>query len=345
MHTVGLPRTCLGFTNILFFLIGCIIFVICLWCAVNTEFFKDVNYTVTKSDLVAVIADFVNLRLWWTPLTSILIPIAAIAMMTSCCGILGAGCKIQCAIKSYIFLVTALSLTFAWIFFITGVYNVYTNNSKTREYLQFTIHNAYGRKNDLITYFWDYVMVNYGCCGAVNYKDFAESNWRKVNKDRLHPVQCCKLRDADKLAAFSENCTKSVDPNIQSHINFGCIDALRDAIESNKGMLIFYFILLTCVYSVVILFSYCIVKGEPLLGAMAGNFTSLLPSMTPKTPKDVDMTPSHASLQNMRLVKEPPQKIVKVVSAVNPFQVYELQPNAYGGRGDTFHSNSMRGLV
>ncbi|XP_026743347.1 tetraspanin-1-like [Trichoplusia ni] len=336
MHTIGLPRTCLGFTNILFFMFGFVGLIICVWCALNTEFFRDVNYTITKSSLVDVVAKFVNLNLWLTPLTTILIPIALLSMMTSCCGVLGAGCKVKCAVKTYIFLVSMLSLIAFWIFFISGVYNIYTKNESTKRSLQISIRQYYGKENDFITYIWDYIMVKHECCGAVNYKDFAKSPWLKTNPNKIYPVQCCKLANVSALIPVSKDCGTNLDPEILSNKDVGCFGALRIAIVNNKGKIIFYIILIAFLYSTLTLFAYCIIRGEPLLGAMAGRFTELLPSKARDDGNKV--IPSNVSLGNMVYVEEQPKKVVKVVSSANPFQSYKYTPSAYNNSEDYRHT-------
>lgn len=324
MHTVGLPRTCLGFTNMLFFIFGVVGCIVCVWCVVNTDFFREVNYTVTKSSLVSVIANFVNLKLYLTPMTTILIPIAVLTIFTSCCGILGAGCKIKCAIKSYIFLVTVVSSTAFWLFFVSGIYNIYTNNENTLRYMRSTISSSYGKENDLITYLWDYIMVNYECCGAVDYKDFVDTNWHKANSDMLYPIQCCKLVNKTSLVPLSKDCTKTHEPQAQANSNTSCFDTLRTGIIDNKGKIIFYIILVALIYAVLMLFAYCIIRGEPLIKAIAGNLGDLLPKRQEHSNKEV---PSNSSLDNMMFAEEPPHKVVKVVSAINPFLTYQFTPN------------------
>ncbi|CAH0401397.1 unnamed protein product [Chilo suppressalis] len=327
MHTVGLPRTCLGFTNILFFVFGFIGFGVCLWCAVNTQFFEDVNYTITKSSMVSDIAEFVNLKLWYTPMTTILMILAILTMMTSCCGILSAGCQLKCAVKSYIFLVTIISSVAFWVFFISGTYNIYTKNENTRSYFEKTIKYNYGMENDVITYFWNYLMMEYECCGANSYKDFADSNWQKKS-NKLYPVQCCKLENRTALTPISKECTQSVDPSIQTNAEIGCFDLLSKAIASNKGKLIFYVVLSVVSYLVLILFAYCVIRGEPLLGALAGSWE--LPASKAENPH-TEPVPVRSYAQNISYTEEPPKKVVRVISAVNPFQTYKFTPNAYGG--------------
>ncbi|XP_023939295.2 tetraspanin-1-like [Bicyclus anynana] len=338
MHTIGLPRTCLGFTNLLFFITGFIGCVICIWCIVNTEFFREVNYTVTKSSLVATIANFVNLKLWVTPVTTILIPIAIITMLSSCCGILGAGCKMKCAIKSYIFLTTVLLTTAFWLFFISGVYNIYTNNQNTLRYMKSTISSNYGKENDLITYVWDYIMVNYECCGAVDYKDFIDTKWHRSNLDKLYPIQCCKLKNQTGLVPISDDCTKSTEPEAQSNTNVSCFNSLRTSIGDNKGKIIFYMIFFGLAYSVLVLFAYCIIRGEPLITAITGNPRGLLLKRQEQTNREI---PSGTSLDNMMFMEEPPQRVVRVVSAINPFQTYKFTPNVHDTRSNTY-SYDMR---
>ncbi|XP_031765615.2 tetraspanin-1-like [Galleria mellonella] len=326
MHTVGLPRTCLGFTNILFFLFGLIGCIICVWCAINTEFFQDVNYTVTKSSLVDAIARSVNLKLWFTPLTSFLIPLTVLTMVTSCCGILGSGCKFKCAIKSYIFLITVLSSVAFWVIFISGIYNIYTRNEKTRSYLLSTLQTYYGRDNDVITSIWNYVMVNNECCGVNGYRDFASSQWQKMNTDKLFPVQCCQLVNKTVLLPVSKDCSLNDDPEVKSYKDVGCFYALRQFIIGSKGKIIFFIILLIILYTILMLFAYCIIRGEPLLQALTER-SILLPSKNWEISQQTSASPS-APDENMYL-EEPPKKIVRVVSAVNPFQTYKFTPNAY----------------
>ncbi|CAG9563842.1 unnamed protein product [Danaus chrysippus] len=332
MHTIGLPRTCLGFTNILFFLFGVVTFAVCVWCVINTDFFREVNYTVTKSSLVSVVANFVNLKLWFTPLTSILIPISLLTIFTSCCGIFGAGCKMKCAIKSYIFLVSAISLTVFWLIFVSFIYNVYTNNERTRNFMRSTIVSNYGKENDLITNTWNYIMVTYECCGVVDYRDFLDSKWQKTNLDKLYPVQCCKLLNKTSLEPLYKDCATNHDRDEDTNKNVGCFKALKIAISANKGKIVFYILLFAVAYSVLILFAYCIIRGEPLLAAVAGNLASILPNRKEVNAKVV---PSNSSLDNMMFVEEPPKKVVKVVSTMNPFQTYKFSPNSY----NTMESN------
>ncbi|XP_075980999.1 uncharacterized protein LOC142979748 [Anticarsia gemmatalis] len=336
MHSINLPRTCLGFTNILFFVLGTIGFVICLWCAVNTDFFRDVNYTVTKSSVVDTIAKFINMKLWVTPVTMILIPITVLAMMTSCCGVLGAGCKIKCAIKSYIFLSTGLSAIAFWLFFITGIYNIYTNNDRTRNSMQVSLHEYYGKENDLITFVWNYIMINHECCGVVTYRDFYGSPWHKAHPGKLYPVQCCVLSNVTTLKPLSKDCTVSLGPDTLWHKS-GCFLALQSAIIRNKGKIIFYIVLIGIMYFIVTLFAYCLIRGEPLLGSMAGKFTDFLPpkgraDAAKSNNNNIVVTPSNMSLGNVmyNTTEHHPKRVVKVVSAANPFQSYSFTPNAYG---------------
>lgn len=351
MHTVGLPRTCLGLTNFVFFMIGLICCLICVWCAVNTEFFKDVNYTITKSNHVSNIADFVNLKLWLTPMTAIIAPIALIAMMTSCCGILGAGCRIKCAMKTYIFLVTVASGAAFWIFFISGVYNIYTYNEKTTIYLRTSLKTYYGKQNDLITYLWNYVMTDYECCGAIDWRDFDDSYWKTLNPDSFYPIQCCVLANKTGLYPVSTNCTRRFDAGNQSNRDVGCVFALRDAIINNKGKLITYVILLAMAYLILIFFASCIMSGEPLLGQMGLNSISLLPTK-PQPISTVDTTnfnpkynpsfnPSAPSRSESVMLTQPPKKVVRVVSPSNPFQTYQFTPNAYAN-SEPIYGHNMR---
>lgn len=327
MHTVGLPRTCLGCTNFVFFVFGLVCSTISIWCAFNTDFFRDVNYTITKSSYVSTIANFMNLKFIVTPMSTILIPIALLAVITSCCGILGAGCKVKCAIKTYIFLVTIISGVAFWVFFISGVHNIYSNNARTKMYLQTSLKNYYGKENDFFTFIWNHVMMKHECCGVVSYTDFAHSNWRKINADKFYPVQCCVLANKTALLPVSPDCTLSLDENIQSNKDFGCMLALRESIIRNKTSLIFYIVVLALFYSIIILFAYCIIRGEPLLSAMSSGLSEFLPSKPQQNLSPV--APSRTSLENMMFVEEPPKKVVRVVSAVNPFQSYKYTPNAY----------------
>lgn len=334
MHSISLPRTCLGCTNFVFFTFGLLGGFVCIWCAINTEFFKAVNFTVTKSPHVSSIADLVNLRVFSTPLTAFLIPIVAITTLTSCCGIFGAGCKWKCALKSYIFLVSVISSIAFWVFFISGVYNIYTNNEKTKGYLQNSIKQFYGRENDLISSVWNYVMVNYECCGVIGYWDFAESNWRKANPKLLYPVQCCVLSNVTALIPVSENCTKTLDRSTKFHIEVSCMHTLRESIIKNKGMLIFYIVLIAIAYAFLAFFTFCLIRGEPLVGRVTDTFNYM-----PSAPELKTITPSRTSLENMMFVNEPPQKVVRVVSAANPFQSYKFTPDTLDSRGQTFSPN------
>lgn len=334
MHSVRLPRTCLGVTNFIFFMLGLVGGAICIWCAYNTKFFKDVNYTITKSPYVATIADFVNLNLLLIPMSSIFIPIAAMTMLTSCCGILGAGCKIKCAIKSYIFFVTIIYGGAFWIFFISGVYNIYTNNERTKVYLQSSLQDNYGKENDFFTFVWNYIMVEHECCGVVCYTDFANSNWRKTNIEKLYPVECCVLANKTALLPASPKCTQSLDTNIQSYKDVGCMLALRESIIRNKPSLIFYIVLLCLLYFIIILFAYCILRGEPLL---APKERSISDSISAQPQQHLNTgAPSITSLENMMFVEEPPKKVMRVVSAVNPFQTYKFTPISDAHQSGTY---------
>lgn len=332
MHTIGLPRTCLGCTNILFLILGSIGFIICVWCAANTEFFKDVNYTITKSSLVETIANFVNLKFWLTPLTSIFIPIAVIAIMTSCCGILGASCQVKCAAKSYIFLVTLLSMVFGWFFYVSIIYNIYTGDPKILDVMSTTLKNNYGKNDDIFTFVWNYIMVHFECCGVIDYNDFIYSDWRKDNLDKFYPIQCCLLSNITTMKPVFVNCTLTAQ-KIQPYIHTeGCFNALKKAVVAHKTKLILYFVLLTFAFAVVILFAYCIIKGQPLLGSMAMN-APIMPFRKLKIEKpNAQPQQSDTSLENMIFADEAPKKIVKVVSASNPFQTYEYRSMDYGVR-------------
>ncbi|XP_063626737.1 tetraspanin-1-like [Cydia splendana] len=321
MHSVMCPRTCLGFTNFLFFFVGLIGFGICLWCAINTELFRDLNYTVTRSELVGVIANFVNLKLWLTPLTTVIITSAIVAMLTSCCGILGAGCKTKCAMKSYIFLVSVICSVAFWFIYISCIYNIYSDNDKTRKFLQSTIRTQYGRENDLFTSLWNYIMVNYECCGVVSFVDFKDSYWINLNPDKLFPVECCVLQNRTHLIPLVKDCQLSVDPGT---INpNGCFEALRQSFVDRKGLIIFSCITCLCAYASLMSFAYCVLRGEPLITDTDGYIYGT------RRGRHAEPEQSESSLQNMMFVNdasEPTTKVVRVVSAANPFQNYKYYP-------------------
>ncbi|XP_050682437.1 tetraspanin-9-like [Leptidea sinapis] len=323
MHSAGLPRSCLGFTNMLTFIFGVICLAICVWCAINTEFFREVNYTITKSPWVKTIANFVNLKLWFTPMTSVLIPVACLIIFTSCCGILGAGCKTKCALKSYIFLVTAITLASFWILFVSFIYNIYTNKQTTRNYMTTTLRH-YGKENDLITNFWDYVMVNYECCGVNDSRDFIDTDWHKKNLDKLYPVQCCKFANKTALMPRSKYCTISREDVAESFADRGCFVALRESIKGNKRILTFYAVLILLIYLMITSFAFCIIRGEPLIGPIDPEDVMFVPIR-----RDVEKAvQSQSSLDNMMFVDEPPKKVVQVVSVLNPNQRYTIAPNS-----------------
>lgn len=333
MHTVGLPRTCLGCTNVLFFILASASFVICVWCAVNTDFFRAVNYNITKANVVYDIASFVNLKIWFTPLKSIFIPIAVIAMMTSCCGIMGAGCQWKCAAKSYIILVTLLSFTFGWFFYVSIIYNIYSNSPKIAHIMLDSLRNNYGMKDDMFTHIWNFVMVNFECCGVYDFKDFSYTQWQRDNSEKFYPIECCILSNRTGMIPVFMNCTLTahkIEPYIHTE---GCLQAVRKAVIANKAKLIMYFILLTIAFALIILFAYCIIRGQPLLGSMAVN-APLLPFRKIKIepPKPLHPQQSETSLENMIFADEAPKRIVKVVSASNPFQTFQYRPMEYSDR-------------
>lgn len=169
-------------------------------------------------------------------------------------------------------------------------------------------------------------MIRNECCGVVSFIDFAHSNWRKTNADKLYPVQCCVLANKTALLPVSRECTLSLDTTIESYKDIGCMLALRESIVRNRPSLIFYIVILVIFYGIVVLFSYCIMRGEPLLGAMAG-LSEFVPAKAQQNVLPVE--PSNTSLENMMFIEEPPKKVFKVVSAGNPFQTYKYTPNVF----------------
>ncbi|XP_068620504.1 tetraspanin-1-like [Battus philenor] len=333
MHTTSLPRTCLSFMNITFFSIAMISCIVCVWCIVNTDMFREVNYTVTKSHLVPAVADIVNLKLWVTPLTSIIIIISGFTMFTSCCGIMGAGCKLKCAIQTYVFLVTIVSVVAFWLFFVSGIYNIYTNNPSTRRYLQSTVRNYYGKEKDLISAMWDYVMVNYECCGANNYEDFKDSEWQKKNPGLIIPVQCCVLKNRTIIEPLDPECTKINSNDLGNYKTHGCFEALRESIKTNKRTFMFYALVLSLSFFVIISFSFCLIRGEPLVDSNNWMPIKMTPpksqSQLPVTKEVKVALPRRSIGDNAMFTEEPPKKIVKVISALNPGQTYKFDPNMY----------------
>ncbi|XP_047996548.1 tetraspanin-1-like [Leguminivora glycinivorella] len=322
MHSVMCPRTCLGFTNFLFFFMGLIGFGICLWCAINTELFRDLNYTVTRSELVGTIADFVNLKLWLTPLTTVISAAAIVAMLTTCCGILGAGCKTKCAIKSYIFLVSVICSVAFWFIYISCIYNIYSDNEKTRKFLQSTLRTQYGKENDLFTSLWNYIMVNYECCGVVSFADFKDSYWVRMNPDKLFPVQCCNLQNRTHLIPSSKDCQVTLE--FGTFNSMGCFQALRQSLVDSKVLIILSCIMCFCAYASLMSFAYCVLRGEPLITDTDGYMYGARRRLRFAEPEQ-----SESSLQNMMFVNdvsEPTTKVVRVVSAGNPYQKYKYYP-------------------
>lgn len=335
MHTVGCPRTCLGFTNLFFFILGLVGCAICVWCSVNTEFFTSVNYTITKSSMVPTIADFVNLRLWNVPLTSVLIPIGCIAMLTSCCGVISAGCQMKCALKAYALLLTLLTGVAFWIIFVTFFYNVYTKNESTRLYLKRNLRDLYGQEDDLMTFLLNYVMVHYGCCGVDGPSDFVGSRWHVSHQNQSFPLQCCQLANNTTFDPIYVDCPTGYWSSSYAY-KLGCFDTLHGVVRENKGKLAFYAALVATVYSLILLMIYVIFNGVPLIETLnlkpkmlrwrgASDPAVELPSAPPE---------SVAALNNMLFVEEPSQKVVRVVSAVHPGQMFKFadaRSVAWGG--------------
>ncbi|CAB3251779.1 unnamed protein product [Arctia plantaginis] len=197
------------------------------------------------------------------------------------------------------------------------------------------------QENDLITYVWNHIMIKYECCGVVSFMDFDGSNWQKANPKKMYPVQCCKLANVTALTPVSKECTLTTNADIETYKDRGCFFELQSAISRNKGIIICYIILIGFFYIVVALFAYCINKDEPLLGAMAGRFTDLLPSKVREDADKIMVVPpggSFGDVGNMVYVDDQPKRVVKVVSAVNPFQSYKFTPDMYVG--DTIRSHT-----
>ncbi|CAH2042575.1 unnamed protein product, partial [Iphiclides podalirius] len=336
MHTTSLPRTCLSFTNILFF---CVAFVCCLagvWCVLNADMFREVNYGLTKSRYVPALTSLAGLRLWSAPLTSVVIAVAALTMFTSCCGVIGAGCKVKCAVRTYVFLVTVASAAAFWLFFVTGVYGVYSGDPHTRAYLGSTIRTHYGDGGDLLSVLWDHLMLRYECCGASGHADFAQSKWRETHPDELFPVQCCTLVNKTTLTPLDPDCTKNAVEGAGNHISRGCYDALRAEIRSNRGSFILYASLASVSYFLLVSFSFCLIRGEPLLDS--SNWVPVKPQPNQPQPppakalREIKVTvPRRPVADGAFFEDEPPMKIVRVVSAINPGLSYKLEPSVYRG--------------
>lgn len=192
-------------------------------------------------------------------------------------------------------------------------------------YLLGTI-SSYGKENDLITNVWDYVMINYKCCGVYGFKDFENSHWQKTNPEIPYPVQCCKIENVTAQLPIYKECPVGNQSDLYTNKEIGCLYSLRMSITNNKGRLIFYMILLGVLYLLVMFFSYCLIRGEPLISSMTRKMATYLPQ---KAPSNINMRTANSSLENMMFVEEPPKKIVKVVSAVNPFLTYKVEPNMY----------------
>lgn len=343
MHTVGCPRSCLGFTNIFFFILGLIGCVICVWCSMNTDFFKSVNYTITKSSMVPTVADFVNLRLWSVPLTAILIPVGFITMLTSCCGVISAGCQTKCALKSYVILVTLITSVVFWIIFVSCFYNIYTKNENTRIYLKKNLQERYGQEDDFMTFLLNYLMVQYECCGVDSQQDFVYSKWRTSHSNQSFPIHCCKLANKTRLYPKYEDCPFDSVSYAYAHRR-GCFDTLHIVVRKNKIRIISYALLVFILYATVLLMTYVILNGKPLIESLnlkpkVGRFGA--EPAIPTAPME-----SIASLDNMLFVDEPSTKVVRVVSAVNPAQMYKFADGRssvnWGGNGAYAGS---RGLV
>lgn len=360
---MNLPRTCLSFTNLSFFCVAFLCFLACVWCIFNAQMFREVNYSLTKSHYVPALADMVSLRLWSAPLTTVLILAAALTMLTSCCGIVGAGCKVKCAIRSYVFLVTVIACVAFWLFFVTGVYGIYSGNPSTRAYLSSTIRTHYGDDGDLVSFLWDHLMLHYECCGASGFSDFSESKWREKHPGDLFPVHCCTLMNKTTLTPFDPECTKTAIEGAGNHMNSGCFDVLRAEIRRNKRSFIFYATIVSLSYFLLVSFSYCLIRGEPLLNADSWMPIKMQPNPPPVQPqpprllqrqmtlppaKEVKVTmPGRTFPENAVFAEEPPRKVVRVVSAINPGLSYKWAPsdaysNVYRGNETwPYHLNNQ----
>lgn len=210
------------------------------------------------------------------PLGVIMVPISLAVTIIACLGCLSTGRYDKCAMKAYCVILTVMLILMVWLIFILGIYNIYSNNRETREFLQKVLKHFYDADNDIFTKTMNYIMVNYKCCGFVNYRDFNETRWIKRNETAMFPLQCCKMRSITYLERLNEICPNEIkeEPEEYSNKDFGCYEALRRSIIDNilwvwvaMGAVLVY-------YSFVICSTYVVLCGSmrgPIKGGTCGN--------------------------------------------------------------------------
>ncbi|XP_037963654.2 tetraspanin-18 [Plutella xylostella] len=336
MHTICLPRSCLSICNLIICSGGLFVAVACVWCAFNTDLVKTVNYGVLKTP-VNVFADFINLKLGSFSITYLILPICLLASCTSCCGLLGSCCRLKCAIKSYMCLVTLLFAVTFHTFFLTVLYSIYYDDKEFQVSLQSSFKTHYGKQDDLGTYFWNHVMVAYECCGVVDYEDFIKTPWHRDNANASFPLQCCFLQNKSSLQPVYVECPYGEHSKIYSHRN-GCFQVLHDHFVSKSVLIAFMVLLYLLIYFCIIIFSYTLVKGRPLIRRSSANRIARLKK---EALERVASSISTTSLQNMLFEdSEPPQKMVRLMSSMQPNLRYEYPAN-FNMPQDAFNRASM----
>lgn len=310
MCILSSPRHFVCVVNVLFASIGLLCLLAGSICFLSQEPVYPARISNPGKDSLTFASSHCQMSVFTIPLAVIMVPVSLLVTIISCLGCLSTGRYDRCAMKAYCVILTVMLVLICWLIFVIGIYNIYSNNSEAKAFLQKVLKHFYNADNDIFTKTMNYIMVNYECCGIVDYKDFNGSQWMRLNHTSgMFPLECCKMRSTTFLEPLNVNCTSMDQSEQYSNKEFGCYEALRRSLVENivwvwvaVGVVLVY-------YSFVICSTYVVLCGSfqaPIKGSVCVN-SQPITSVT-SMPSDTD--------------GEQPRKLYKLVPDVNPNYIF-----------------------
>jgi len=228
----GIARSFLYITNLLVFLLACVVLGLSIWIVVDAPSFVDI------ADSVGV-----NIVIYDTG-CYVLIAISSLVIIVTFLGCCGAAKHSRCLLVTYFICVLTLLIGIA-----IGAYFVLSGNIDTLKkpfYESMSKYNPNGKSSEdrTLVQMWDDWQQSMKCCGVDTYKDWAEYDPDHFTPYNQHSITDPIFRpDASRQPSVPASCC---DP--QKRLNecepissrgiylTGCFQAMLDEIETNSAI-------------------------------------------------------------------------------------------------------------
>jgi uncharacterized membrane protein len=235
--------------NILVLLAGAAVLGIGIWLLVDdgaSKYFEIISVDTTETLVRTAIIIF--------------IVIGGIAFVVGFCGCCGACKECSTLLLIYVVIVVLILLLQIAAGILAAVYKTEVED-KLKSSMEKTVGERYGTEEyDSLTSAWDFMQVEFECCGANGYTDWNNSTYRSMNDSTTYPLTCCKLANKDYQNPIAENETQCLAGNSNSIYQEGCYDAFKKWVDDRVVVLIAVAFALLAIQVLAIIMACCLRK-------------------------------------------------------------------------------------